>query len=63
LLESATLFDVYQGSSIPEGKKSLAYALVFRDRERTLTDKDVAKVQQKIIQQAEKQLGAALRSS
>lgn len=62
LLESATLFDVYEGDSIPAGKKSLAYALVFRDSERTLTDKDVAKVQQKIVQSAEKQIGAALRS-
>jgi phenylalanyl-tRNA synthetase beta chain len=62
LLESATLFDVYQGESIPAGKKSLAYALVFRAADRTLTDKDVAKVQQKIVQAAERQLGAALRS-
>lgn len=40
LLESAALFDVYRGSPVPEGHVSLAYALFFRDPERTLTDTD-----------------------
>lgn len=40
-LESATLFDVYQGKGLPEGKKSLAYSLSFRSAERTLTDDEV----------------------
>lgn len=40
-LESVRLFDLYQGEQVPEGKKSMAYALSFRDSSRTLTDKEV----------------------
>jgi phenylalanyl-tRNA synthetase beta chain len=40
-LEDATLFDVYQGQGVPEGRKSLAFALRFRSPERTLTDAEV----------------------
>jgi len=62
LLASVTLFDVYSGTPIPPGKKSLAYALVFRDATRTLTDRDAAEAQTRIVRAAERQLGAALRS-
>jgi phenylalanyl-tRNA synthetase beta chain len=41
-------FDVYQGSGLPEGKKSLAFSLVFRAADRTLTDAEVNAVFQKI---------------
>ena len=51
-VESVTVFDVYQGQGLPEGKKSLAFGLVFRSAERTLTDDEVnvvfAKIQQTI---------------
>src|SRR5262249_24957690 len=47
-LESVNVFDVYQGAGLPEGKKSLAFALVFRSAERTLTDDEVNVVFQKI---------------
>ncbi|KEI15767.1 phenylalanine--tRNA ligase subunit beta [Clostridium haemolyticum] len=60
LLESVKLFDVYQGKQIPEDKKSIAYALVYRG-DRTLTDKDVNKVHDKIIRALEHKLGAELR--
>lgn len=40
-LESLRLFDLYQGEQVPEGYKSMAYSLVFRDPSRTLTDKEV----------------------
>ena len=40
-LESLTLFDLYQGEQVPEGKKSMAYSLSFRDPQKTLTDKEV----------------------
>lgn len=40
-LESLKLFDLYQGEQVPEGKKSMAYNLTFRDSARTLTDKEV----------------------
>lgn len=41
LLESATAFDEYRGSQVPEGHKSVAFALTFRSPERTLTDAEV----------------------
>lgn len=61
LLESYRLFDVYKGKNIPEGKKSVAYNLVYRNRERTLTDKEVAKVHDKIVRTIEHLLGGILR--
>jgi phenylalanyl-tRNA synthetase beta chain len=48
LLESARLFDVYRGESIPAGTKSLAYALTYRVADRELTPKEVDKAHQKI---------------
>jgi phenylalanyl-tRNA synthetase beta chain len=48
LLESARLFDVYRGESVPAGTKSLAYALTYRVAERQLTDKEVDKAHQKL---------------
>ncbi|MBI5961000.1 MAG: phenylalanine--tRNA ligase subunit beta [Chloroflexi bacterium] len=62
LLESARLFDVYQGDPIPAGKKSLAYKLTYRTTDRTLNDDEVAKVHAKIAKAAEKRLGATLRA-
>lgn len=47
-LESVEVFDVYQGKGLPEGKKSLAFSLVFRSAERTLTDDEVNAVGLKI---------------
>jgi UDP-N-acetylglucosamine--N-acetylmuramyl-(pentapeptide) pyrophosphoryl-undecaprenol N-acetylglucosamine transferase len=61
LLESVELFDVYTGSQIPEGKKSVAYAMTLRSDSGTLNDKQSDKVMRKIIAEAEK-LGATLRS-
>ncbi len=61
LLESYKLFDVYKGKQLPEGKKSVAYNLVYRNREKTLTDKEVGKVHEKIVRTLEHVLGATLR--
>lgn len=61
LLESAEIFDVYQGKGIPSDKKSIAIALAFRTKDRTLTDDEVNAVIKKILTEAEKQLGAVLR--
>jgi phenylalanyl-tRNA synthetase beta chain len=62
LLRDVRLFDVYRGGSIPPGHKSLAYSLVYQTDEKTLTDKEVAKVRRKIVSAAENQLGAKLRA-
>jgi len=61
LLAEITLFDVYRGEQVPKGKKSLAYSLTYRHEERTLTDKQVAKVHAKIVKGLERELGAKLR--
>ncbi len=61
LLESAQLFDVYQGEQVPLGHKSLAYALVFRSSEKTLGTEDVQELRQKIIASLAKTLDAAIR--
>jgi phenylalanyl-tRNA synthetase beta chain len=58
----ADLFDEYRGKGIPDGKKSLALRLRFQASDRTLTDADVAKVQQGLLTRLSKELGAELRS-
>lgn len=49
LLESCELFDIYEGSQLTKGYKSLAYKLVFRAGDRTLTDEEVNLAMDKII--------------
>ena len=61
ILEDVRLFDVYKGKQTGEGKKSVAFALTYRDRNRTLTDEDVAKVHEKVLEALEKELNAVLR--
>jgi phenylalanyl-tRNA synthetase beta chain len=63
LLKDVELFDVYRGKSIPSGKKSLAYHLTFQSPSKTLTDKEIRKNRQRIVQQLERQLGAKLRDA
>ncbi|NER05017.1 MAG: phenylalanine--tRNA ligase subunit beta [Okeania sp. SIO3C4] len=48
LLESVELFDEYQGKNVPEGQRSLAFRLIYRMSDRTLTDADVDPIQQKV---------------
>ena len=60
LLERIELFDVYQGSQIPEGKKSVAYSVWLRSAEGTLTDKQIDETSAKIISKLEN-MGAELR--
>jgi phenylalanyl-tRNA synthetase beta chain len=58
-----TLFDVYSGSSLPEGKKSLALRFTLRHPDRTLTDEDIQGIMQKIIVCSERHCGAYIRES
>lgn len=62
LVDRVQLFDVYRGAQIGKGKKSLAYQLVYQHPQRTLTDKEVAKVRQRIAKRLESELGAQLRN-
>ncbi|MDE5965664.1 MAG: phenylalanine--tRNA ligase subunit beta, partial [Lachnospiraceae bacterium] len=61
LLESITLFDVYEGEQVGEGKKSVAYSLSFRAQDRTLKDDEVNPIIEKMIRELGK-LGIELRS-
>ena len=61
LLKSVTLFDVYQGKNLPAGKKSYAVNFVFEDVEKTLSEKQIDAMMQKLIASLKKQLGAELR--
>lgn len=61
LLKEVSLFDVYQGKNLPEGKKSYAVSFKFQDEHKTLTDKQVDKMMDKLQQRYEKELGASLR--
>lgn len=61
LLRDVTLFDVYEGKGIPEGKKSYAVAMTLQDDEKTLVDKQIDAVMKKIIANVEKNLGAQIR--
>lgn len=61
LLEELKLFDVYTGSQIESGKKSVAYSITLRSPERTLTDQEVDKTVEKILKELQS-AGAQLRS-
>jgi len=59
----AELFDEYRGHGIEPGKKSLALRLRYQADDRTLTDADVARVQQGLVTRLAKELGATVRGS
>lgn len=61
ILEDVSLFDVYIGSQIPEGKKSAAFSLKLRAADRTLTDEEADSAVKKVIKAAN-ELGIELRS-
>jgi len=56
-----TIFDVYTGPQVPPGKKSLAYRITFQSPDRTLTDDEVDKIQQQILDKLTNELGVELR--
>ncbi|WP_299336375.1 phenylalanine--tRNA ligase subunit beta [uncultured Psychroserpens sp.] len=61
LLKDVDLFDVYQGKNLPKGKKSYAVSFTIQDEHKTLTDKQIDKIMNKLQANFEKQLGAELR--
>ena len=61
LLKEVNLFDVYQGKSLAEGKKSYGVSFTFGDDDKTLTDVQIEKVMDKLIKTYQKELGAELR--
>ena len=61
ILENVELFDIYRGKQVDEGKKSAAFTLTYRSEVGTLTDEDVAKVHNKVLEALKEQLSAVLR--
>ena len=61
LLDGIKLFDVYKGSQIPQGKKSIAYGITLRADDRTLTEEEITAVINKVLKNIGKQTGAVLR--
>ncbi|QBR13049.1 phenylalanine--tRNA ligase subunit beta [Sphingobacterium sp. CZ-2] len=61
LLKEVQIFDVYKGDKLPEGKKSYALSFVLQDEEKTLTDKQIDGIIQKLIINFEKEVGASVR--
>jgi phenylalanyl-tRNA synthetase beta chain len=61
LLKEVDLFDVYQGDKLPQGKKSYAVSFLIQDETKTLADKQIEKIMQKLQQTFEKNLDAILR--
>lgn len=60
-LEKLTLFDIYRNEKLGENKKSVAYSMVFRDKNKTLSDEEINAIMEKIITNLQKELGAELR--
>ena len=60
-LEEAKLFDIYRSNKLGENKKSVAYSLIFRDKNKTLSDEEINTTMEAIITELEKTLGAELR--
>jgi len=61
LLRNIRLFDIYRGTGIAEGKKSMAFSLELRADDRTLTDADSEQVIEKVLKALATELNAALR--
>ena len=61
LLKKVELFDVYEGKNLPEGKKSYAVNFILQDETKTLTDSQIDKAMQRLIQELQNKLKAALR--
>ena len=60
-MKSVSLFDVYEGDKLPEGKKSYALSFVLEDREKTLTDQVIDRTMGNLIREFERQAGAQIR--
>ena len=62
LIDTISVFDVYEGKGVPDGKKSVAIAVRLQPKDKTLTDAEIEAIAQKIVAAAAKATGATLRS-
>ena len=63
LVQEVRLFDLYAGDQVGEGKKSLAFSIVYQAVDRTLTDEEVARKREQIVKRVSQELGAKLREA
>jgi phenylalanyl-tRNA synthetase beta subunit len=61
-LRDATVFDVYRGEQVGQGRKSVALRVVFASPERTLSDEDAARLRERIVAEVGRRFGATLRA-
>jgi phenylalanyl-tRNA synthetase beta chain len=61
LIEDVSVFDFYKGSNIPEGKKSVAFSIIYRSKEKTLTDKEVEELHASLLSYVLEKTGGKLR--
>jgi phenylalanyl-tRNA synthetase beta chain len=62
LITGVTLFDVYEGTGIEPGKKSIAIAVTIQPREKTMTDDEIEALAKKIVAEVSKRTGGVLRT-
>lgn len=62
-VEDVEFFDIYRGENIPPGHKSLSFSITFRHSRKTLTDEEVNKIQDRILESLKVRLGASLRTT
>ena len=63
MVEERTIFDVYEGDPVPQGRKSIAIKLTVRASDRTMSDEDVAPMRRRIVEAVEAVSGGTLRGS
>jgi len=61
LVQDIDLFDMYEGEEIPEGKKNLAFHIIYQSQNRTLTDKEVDEIHDRIVKALERRRGWEVR--
>ncbi|HMK49311.1 MAG TPA: hypothetical protein VK435_04605, partial [Thermodesulfovibrionales bacterium] len=61
LIEGVSVFDSFRGGSIPKGKKSLAFNIIYRSKERTLTDEEIESVHSSLVNFIAEKTGGELR--
>jgi phenylalanyl-tRNA synthetase beta chain len=62
IIKKVITFDIFEGQNIPDGKKSVAINVVIQSQEKTLTENDLEKISQKIINTVKEKTGATIRS-
>ena len=62
MIADVSLFDIYQGKGVPEGKKSVAVEVIIQPRDKTLTDDEIDAISKRVVAQVEKATGGVLRA-